>query len=124
MPQIKPQPNGLWSVWDGDDLVANDLTNSKAWRIVDLASREPVSASQVAKEFSEPQPRATPDEMQDFFSGLLWIASDRGYKDGWAWHKFHEKFGCIPEGLHHIAFKPSKQVWGWLNRKAIAAAKK
>ena len=124
MPEIKVQQDGLWSVWDGETLIAGGLTNSKAWRLMDVASMDPTSAAEVAKEFVEPPPRATADEMQDFFSGLLQIEADRGYKTGWAWHKFHEKFGFVPDGLHRIPAKPSKKVWGWVNRKAIAAAKK
>jgi hypothetical protein len=125
MPKLEQQPDKLWSIVDDiGGIIARDLTNSQAWRMLDKIMSEPVSASEVEREMREPSPRASKDEMQDFFSGLLHIEGQRGYKSGWAWHKFCEKFGHQPEGLHRDHCKPSKQVWGWVNRKAIGSSRK
>jgi ribosomal protein S27AE len=43
--------------------------------------------------------RAARDERARFYSELVHIAEARGYKPGWSWHKFIEKFGVEPKGL-------------------------
>jgi hypothetical protein len=45
------------------------------------------------------QEAARQDERQSFFSQLIGIAEMRGYKRGWAFHKYREKFGVDPKGL-------------------------
>ena len=60
---------------------------------------------------------------QDFFSELLYFAKMRGYKDGWAAHKYKEKFGVFPRGLT-TAVKPTTQkTVSWLKSRNIAWAK-
>ena len=39
---------------------------------------------------------ATPGEMLACYRGLLWMARERGYKQGWAAHKHKERYGCWP----------------------------
>ncbi len=34
---------------------------------------------------------------REIYSGLLWIAKERGFKDGWVAHKFREVFGGWPK---------------------------
>jgi superfamily II DNA or RNA helicase len=43
--------------------------------------------------------RAAPSvaAMAAFHGELRWIAHERGYRDGWAAHKFKERFGCWPD---------------------------
>lgn len=114
-----------WRVVSASGKILRDgMTNAQAWRFLDVLEDEPVSASQVASQMKEPEAKPTQDQLQDFFSGLLQIEADRDYKKGWAWHRFCEKFGHTPDGLHRTPCKPSKQVWGWMNRKAIARHKK
>ncbi|MDI6808506.1 MAG: DEAD/DEAH box helicase family protein [Candidatus Eisenbacteria bacterium] len=36
---------------------------------------------------------------RDWYKQLLWIARDRGFKAGWAAHKYKERFGCWPNGM-------------------------
>jgi DNA repair protein RadD len=57
---------------------------------------------------SEPKPKR--DEKQDFYSGLLGLAAERGHKEGWAYHRYMERFGVGPEGLKKVASFPSRQV--------------
>jgi hypothetical protein len=55
-------------------------------------------------------PKAKMDEKQAFYSGLLMIAQQRGFKDGWVSHKYQEKFGVWPKGLDRIPRTPRKAV--------------
>jgi hypothetical protein len=55
-------------------------------------------------------PKPKKDEKQDFYSGLLMIAKQRGFKEGWVSHKYREKFGEWPVGLDRISKRPSKAV--------------
>lgn len=123
MPKVLKM-GGAWAVIDDDGNVISDgLSNSQAWRKLDIILAEATCATQMERDIKEPKPWAKNDEMQEFYSGLLKIAEDRGYKEGWAFHKFIERFGHRPEGLHSIPCKPSRSVWGWVNRKAIRKAK-
>ena len=120
MPKVLQEPGGLWSVFSDDGhIIASGLSNSQAWRRADISANEAVSSSQMAKDFKEPEVKATQSEKQDFFSGLLFIERDRSYGSGWAWHNFCDKFGHRPDGLHQYEITPNKSVWGWVNRKAI-----
>jgi hypothetical protein len=55
-------------------------------------------------------PRPKMDEKQAFYSGLLMIAQQHGFKDGWVSHKYQEKFGVWPKGLDRIPRTPRKAV--------------
>lgn len=124
MPKVLQQTSGEWSVVsDCGEVIASGLSNSRAWRIADQAAGEALSASEVAQDMKEPPVKPSQDAMQDFYSGLVWISRTKGYKPGWAWHKFLEKFGRRPDGLHDIPAKPGKDVWGWVNRASIPKRK-
>lgn len=43
--------------------------------------------------------KATREEKQRWWSYFLSYASQKGYKPGWAFHKYQEKFGVAPRGL-------------------------
>jgi superfamily II DNA or RNA helicase len=62
---------------------------------------------------------------QEFFAQVLWYARDRGYKEGWAAHKYKEKFGAFPPrqwgGLEGKA--PSRETMSWIRSRVIAYAK-
>jgi hypothetical protein len=123
MAKIMKTVNG-WAVVESDGSILFDgLSNAEAWRKLDIIQLEPVSASQVSKEMKDFVAEPSISEKQDFFSALIQIGIDRGYSSGWAWHKFYEKYGHTPEGLHRNPCKPSKKVWGWVNRKAIARSR-
>ena len=60
-----------------------------------------------------------------FYRQLLWIARERGYSDGWAWHKLSEKFGQrvnTPRGCEPLL--PSDEVRSWVRSRAIAWARR
>jgi superfamily II DNA or RNA helicase len=62
------------------------------------------------------------DERQSFYSQLIGIAETRGYRPGWAFHKYREKFGVDPKGLHHQAMEPTASVQKWVRSRQIAWA--
>lgn len=61
-------------------------------------------------------------ERQEFYSQLIAIAETRGYKRGWAFHKYVEKFGVQPKGLHHDPMEPTLKVQSWVRSRQIAWA--
>jgi DNA repair protein RadD len=63
------------------------------------------------------------DEKADFYSQLLWIAEDRGYKRGWAAHKFKEKFSEWPESRLAKPMPPSDAVRRWVRSRQTAYAR-
>jgi DNA repair protein RadD len=67
--------------------------------------------------------RRARDEQQRFFSELLGVAQEHGYKPGWAFHKFREKFGREPKGLHEQALAASLSTRSWIRSRNIAWAK-
>lgn len=49
-------------------------------------------------------------EKQDFYSGLLWLAQERGRNEGWAAHRYREKFSVWPNKLLKMPRPPSLEV--------------
>lgn len=61
---------------------------------------------------------------QHVYSQLLGYAEMRGFKTGWAYHKYAEFFdGKHPNGLRQVASKPTPEILGWIKSRQIAAAK-
>ena len=67
--------------------------------------------------------KATKDEKQVFYSGLLWIAKDRNYSQGWAAHKYKSKFGVWPRGLDAVTRFPDANVFNYVKSQQIRWAK-
>jgi superfamily II DNA or RNA helicase len=65
----------------------------------------------------------TTEEKQAWYSGLLWLARERGNKDGLAWHQFREKFGHYPAGYAKTPKPPSFEVESWDRHRRIRWAK-
>jgi DNA repair protein RadD len=63
-------------------------------------------------------------DKQTFYSELLYMVKNRGYKEGWAAWKYKEKFGVFPRALEKTERIPSMQTLKWLKSKAIAFAKR
>jgi len=66
----------------------------------------------------------TKDEKQRWYSGLMWIAAERGYSQGWAAHKYREKFTVWPRSLSDITARPDQDIQNWVKSRQIAFAKK
>jgi len=56
----------------------------------------------------EPKPRH--EDKQAWYSGFLFLAAERGRQEGWAAHRYKEKFGVWPRGLEKTALQPSRDV--------------
>ena len=54
---------------------------------------------------------------------LIHIAAKRGYKPGWIYHKYIEKFGMQPPAYSAPAMEPSPEVLSWVRSRDIAYAK-
>lgn len=66
---------------------------------------------------------ATVAERMRFFGMLCWYVDERGYKPGWAAHKFREKFGDWPPWRHVEALVPTDEARAWVRSRAVAYAK-
>jgi superfamily II DNA or RNA helicase len=62
-------------------------------------------------------------EKKRFYSELLGYAARRGFKRGWAFHKFQERFRHQPSGYSHVGMEPSIATLNWLKSRQIAFAK-
>jgi len=67
--------------------------------------------------------KPTSQEKRAFYSELLGYASLHGYKDGWAFHKYIEKFGLEPAWKKVVAL-PGAAVLNWVKSRQIASAKR
>jgi superfamily II DNA or RNA helicase len=62
-------------------------------------------------------------EQQQFYSELLFYAQLRGFKEGWAAHKYKEKFSVFPRGLSSTTKQPSNKTLSWIRSRQIAWSK-
>jgi DNA repair protein RadD len=61
---------------------------------------------------------------QHVYSQLLGYGETRGFKTGWAYHKYAEFFGGKhPNGLRQVAAEPTPEILGWIKSRNIAQAK-
>ena len=60
---------------------------------------------------------------QEFYSQLIWYAQVKGYKSGWAYHKYKEKFNSAPNGLSSSPAHPTQETLNWIKSRTIAFAK-
>ena len=64
------------------------------------------------------------DVCQKWYSGFLYIAAERGYQQGWAAHKYKEKFGVWPSSIMSQEIEyPMQSVRDFVKSRAIAWAK-
>jgi DNA repair protein RadD len=64
------------------------------------------------------------EQLQLWFSGLLWLAGEEGHKPGWAYHVFRDKFGHWPNGLDHPPQPPTTEIRNYAKSRLIAHAKR
>lgn len=70
------------------------------------------------------KPEVTWAEKQAFYSMLLQICDKRQAKEGWAAHKYKEKFGDWPNGLNRDRVTPTGEVLNWVKSRDIRFAKR
>jgi DNA repair protein RadD len=64
-----------------------------------------------------------PHERMKWHAMLTDIAAQRGYKPGWAGHKYKEKFGTWPPARTIEPMRPTPEVLAWVRSRMIAYAK-
>jgi DNA repair protein RadD len=69
------------------------------------------------------QQYADPNQRMVWHGMLMHIAQTRGYKPGWAAHKFREKFGSWPATGCAKPIEPTPEVLSWVRSRIIAYAK-
>lgn len=69
------------------------------------------------------KPKADKGQKQLFYSGLLWIAKQRGRSKGWAAHTYRDRFGVWPRGLDEFPNPPTPEVSSYVTAKDIRFAK-
>jgi superfamily II DNA or RNA helicase len=62
-------------------------------------------------------------EKKGWYGGFIHIASQRGYKHGWAYAQFIKKFGHKPHGYEKQEYPPMPEVESWVRSQAIRYAK-
>lgn len=60
---------------------------------------------------------------QWIYSQFLGYAKSKGYKSGWAFHKYFEFTGKEARGLRQVIAVPTAEILGWIKSRQIAAAK-
>jgi DNA repair protein RadD len=66
----------------------------------------------------------TQAEKQRWFSMLLGVVQQRGYKSGWAANQYKQKFGGWPRGLSEHAMDPEPDVLNYVKHSMIRYAKR
>jgi len=67
------------------------------------------------------------EQKQTWYAMLRGYASTKGYKDGWAYYKYHDKFGVAPPWKKTGVLEPNAECMSWItyinirnaNRKAV-----
>ncbi len=73
--------------------------------------------SEVNKMVDKSVKAATMEDKAQFFAELKFFAASRGYKRGWANHKYREKFGVWPKNVGHLnPVVPSHDTAQWINQ--------
>ena len=63
-------------------------------------------------------------EKQDFYSELIAYSISKGFKSGWAYYAYKDKFGVFPGStLSKKAKLPSAAVLSWIRHRNIVKAK-
>lgn len=62
-------------------------------------------------------------KQRDFYAQLLGYARSKGFKDGWAYHKYFDKFGEYPRKVSPVPKPPGDEVKGFIQHLNIKNAK-
>jgi DNA repair protein RadD len=61
----------------------------------------------------------TKEYQQEFFSGLLGYAKEKGFSQGWAAHSYKAKFKQWPNGLNRVVKEPDQAINNWVKHLNI-----
>ena len=67
------------------------------------------------KKKTRKEPKPDMQVKQDWYSGLLWIANQKGHSVGAAYHNYKRKFGVAPAKLNRVRAHPSEEMWKFVN---------
>ena len=70
-----------------------------------------------------PKIKPSTTDKGNFYAQLLYYCKQKGYKEGWASHKFKEKFGHFPHSKQVIPVATGKEVMNWIMHLNIKMAK-
>lgn len=59
----------------------------------------------------------------EFYAELVYYGRLKGYKDGWAAHKYKEKFAVFPKGMNADPKPPTPETLRWIKSRMIAYSK-
>ena len=62
-------------------------------------------------------------EKQRWYSGLLFVARQRGYQPGWVSHTYRQKFGVWPRNMAETAREPDQDVKNYVTFMNIRRAR-
>lgn len=63
-------------------------------------------------------------EKRRFYGELLWVASDKGYRSGWAANQYRAKLGVWPNSYKDAPMvQPTKETLAWVKHRQIKFAK-
>jgi superfamily II DNA or RNA helicase len=68
-------------------------------------------------------PVGSGDDRQVTYSQLLCMARRRGYAEGWAAHKYRDRYGAWPDGLEKVEAEPTRKTEQWVRSQMIRFAK-
>ncbi len=66
----------------------------------------------------------TKAEKQYWYSQLVQIGRNRGFKHGWAANQYRQKFGAWPRGISEVPAEPTPEVLNYVKSRMIAYAKR
>lgn len=70
------------------------------------------------------KPEATHADKQRWYSQLLFIAKQRGYRSGWSANQYRQKFDVWPRGLAETLATPTPEVVSYVKASMIRYAKR
>ena len=64
------------------------------------------------------------EEKEQFYRELLGYGKMRGYKRGWAYHQYRERYEELPDrAFSEVALEPTQKTMGWVKHRRIKRAK-
>lgn len=89
----------------GDVYAVTNTIEHEAGELVLIGSDDTLPKKKKSK-----KPEDTMADKQEFYSGLLYLARERGRADGFAAHRYRERFGVWPNQLDKRSSPPSPDV--------------
>ena len=61
-------------------------------------------------------------DKQEFYSGLIAVGIEKGYKSGWSSTQYKQKFGVWPNAMKKVSGTPTSETRAWIKSRQIAWA--